>query len=68
MGKDVTNKLEAKIWHMRMAEFREKGNGKATVNFSGDTTTLEQLFGSEPITTKAMNEKLREYVKSKAGK
>jgi hypothetical protein len=50
---------------MRIAEYREKGNGKTTVNFSGDTTTLESLFGSEPITTKAMSEKLREYVKAK---
>lgn len=69
LPKDVTVELEAKIWHMRMAEYREKGNGKTTVNFSGDTTTLESLFGSEPITTKVINEKLREYVKAKkAGK
>jgi hypothetical protein len=67
LPKDVTSKLESKIWHMRIAEYREKSKpfGGYAVSFKGDKTTLEELFGDEPIATTAMTKKLHEYVKAK---
>jgi hypothetical protein len=62
LPKEITTKLEADIWHMRMRVLVER-NG--VVSFSGDKTTLEELFGSEPISKKAVNEKFREYLKKK---
>ncbi len=45
---------------------RKKSFGEP-VSFKGDSTTLEQVFGEEPISPPQMQKLLWKYIKSKQG-
>ena len=64
---NFNTKLEADIWYMRMNVLREKGKpfGNKTIDFSGDKTTLEELFGDKPIGSTQMPKILWDYIKKK---
>lgn len=44
---------------------KKKPFGGYSISFAGQTTTLEEVFGKNPITPSEMTKKLWGYVKSK---
>jgi hypothetical protein len=63
--KDVTNKVVGKAWYNQLSLLREKktgGFGNIVISFAGQKATLEQVFGSKPVTYAQMTKQLHLYV------
>ncbi len=70
MPKKTTSKKTKKKTVKKKPRKNVKPFGGYTVNFKGQTKTLEELFGKKPITPSAMTKILWKHVKGKklAGK
>jgi predicted nucleotidyltransferase len=64
LPKEITKPLEAKIWYMRISEHKEKGKPSNKISFKDNKTTLEEVFGIEPLSKSEIVDKVRNYIKS----
>jgi len=62
-------KSKAKRKSRKKATKKSKGKGKPfggySINFSGRTETLEQIFGKKPVTPSEMTKKIWVFIKSR---
>ena len=67
LPKDVRNRKAIDEWFAQMKELREKGKpfGGKTISFKGDKTTLESLYGSEPVKPTELSKKIWVHIKEK---
>ncbi len=72
LPKDITNKVEARIWYIRMSELREKGKPFGdyhwTIDEEGLNTTLGEILDmKEPgdVVPTALTKKLYSWAKEK---
>lgn len=64
--KNITDPKIGKAFFDEIKQFKEKGKGGfggKTISFKGDKTTLESLYGSEPVKPTELSKKIWDYIK-----